>query len=219
MPHPSDTESVSPHEAQTAIEAGPGVLVHSRKDREFAAGTWLLAAAPDMNEAREAWKERNGIALLRCGGLFGAIRLSTDLVRAAAATQNTAQVDAFLAEALHGAPVFMDRFAQWYYVLVPVSTGQRREWKASRLAPHAEFLGGNCFLGVPRPDASEPEGVRSYWCVPMDGPGDLAVPDMVSQLVAVGRFRQAAADNSPPTPTAPHRPTSSDSRPAIARET
>lgn len=193
-------------EVRAPVEADAGVLVHSRKDREFAVGTWLLAAALDLREARAAWKTRNGIALLRCGGLFGAVRLSTGLVRAAAATQNTAEVDAFLAEALHGAPVFMDQFAQWYYVLVPVSTGQRREWRASRLAPAAEFLGGNTFLGVPRPDATEPEGVRSYWCVSMNGPGALAVPDVVSQLVAVGRFRQVAAEQDPekppPAPTA-----------------
>ncbi|MEH0419445.1 hypothetical protein [Streptomyces sp. B21-083] len=199
MPHPRDAESAVPHEVLTPVETGAGVLVHSRKDREFAVGTWLLAA---VKEARAAWEQRNGIALLRCGGLFGAVRLSTDLVCAAAATENTAEVDDFLAEALHGAPVFMDQFAQSYYVLVPVSTGQRREWKTSPLAPKAEFLGSNTFLGVPRPDATEPEGVRSYWCVSMDGPGALAVPDVVSQLVAVGRFRQVAADNAPPTPAA-----------------
>ncbi|MEW2117042.1 hypothetical protein AB0945_17970 [Streptomyces sp. NPDC005474] len=203
MPHPRDAESAGPHEVRTPVEAGAaGVLVHSRKDREFAVGTWLLAAAQDMKEARTAWEQRNGIALLRCGGIFGAVRLSSDLVRAAAATEKTAEVDAFLGRALHGAPVFMDQFAQWYYVLVPVSTGRRREWRTSSLAPKAEFLGSNTFLGVPRPDATEPEGVRSYWCVSMDGPGALAVPDMVSQLVAVGRFRQVTADNPPPTPAA-----------------
>ncbi|ELP61488.1 hypothetical protein STRTUCAR8_03670 [Streptomyces turgidiscabies Car8] len=184
------------------MEAAADVLVHSRKDREFAASTWLLAAALDMREARAAWEKRNGIALLRCGGIFGAVRLSTDLVRAAAATENTAEVDAFLAQVLHGAPVFTDQFSQWYYVLVPVSTGRRQEWETARLAPKAEFLGSNTFLGVPRPDVTEPEGVRSYWCVPMDGPGALAVPDRVSQLVAVARFRQAATDNPAPTPAA-----------------
>lgn len=206
MPHPRDSESASALDVRTPVEAGAGVLVHSRKDREFAVGTWLLAAALDGREARAAWERRNGIALLRCGGLFGAVRLSTGLVRAAAGTENTSEVDGFLAEALHGAPVFMDQFAQWYYVLVPVSTGQRREWRTACLAPEAEFLGSNTFLGVPRPDAIEAEGVRSYWCVSMDGPGDLAVPDVVSQLVVVGRFRQVAAEQEaekpPPAPAA-----------------
>lgn len=200
MPHPRDTESASPHEVRTPVEAGDGVIAHSRQVREFAASTFLIAAALDLNEARRAWNKQNGIALLRCGGLFGAVRLSTDLVRAAATTENTAQVDAYLAETLHGAPVFMDQFAQWYYILVPASTGQRKEWKTARLAPQAEFLGRDCFLGVPRPDATEPEGVRSYWCVPMDGPGNLADPDDVFRLLAVARHRQAAADILPSAP-------------------
>lgn len=194
MPHPRDAESAGLAEVRAPVGAGAGVLVHQRRDREFAVGTWLLEAAPNPQTARAQWERSNGIALLRCGGIFAAIRIAADLVRAAAGTENTVEVDAFLAAALHGAPVFMDQFAQWYYVLVPVSTGHRKEWRTSRLAPQAEFLGSNCYLGVPRPDATGPQGVRSYWCVPMDGPGTLAVPDAVSQLVAFGRFRQAATE-------------------------
>ncbi len=167
--------------------------MHSSRSRAFAAGAWLLVAAQDSKQAKAAWEKPNGIALLRCGGIFGAVRLSTALVHAAAGTENTRAVDAFLAEALHGAPVFMDQYAQWYYVLVPASTGMRSEWRSPRLPPGAEFLGRDCFLGAPRPDVVSPtEGVRSYWCVPMEGPGMLGVPDAVSQLVAVGRFQQAA---------------------------
>lgn len=180
-------------EARAPVQTGAGVLVHSRQDREVAVGTWLLAAAQDMNQARTQWQE-SGIALLRCGGLFGAIRISADLVRTAAGTDNSRKIDAFLAEALQGGPVFVDLYAQRYYVLVPVSAGRRYEW-AVRRDPEAEFLGRGCFLGVPRPDRTEPEGVRSYWCVPMDGPGDLAVPDAVSQLLAVARFRRAKAES------------------------
>ncbi|MGW0826657.1 hypothetical protein [Streptomyces sp. NPDC002845] len=187
-----DAGSTSPPEARAPVEAGAGVLVHSRKDREIAVGTWLLAAVQDMKQARTEWQE-SGIALLRCGGLFGAIRVSADLVRAAAGTDNTREIDAFLAEALLGGPVFLDLYAQRYYVLVPVSAGKQDTW-AARRDPEVEFLGRGCFLGVPRPDSTEPEGVRSYWCVPMDGPGNLAVPDAVSQLLAVARFRRAKAE-------------------------
>ncbi len=166
--------------------------MHTRQEREQAARGWLLLSAEHPAQARREWDD-SGIALLRCGALFAAVRVSGDLVRAAAGTGNTAKIDAFLAEALQGGPVFMDLYAQRYYVLVPVSAGQRYEW-AARRDPEAEFLGRGCFLGVPRPDATEPEGVRSYWCVPMDGPGNLASPDAVSQLLAVARFRRAKAE-------------------------
>lgn len=69
--------------------------------------------------------------------------------------------------------MFVDLYAQRYYVLVPVSAGRRYEWAVRR----------------------DPEGVRSCWCVPMDGPGALAVPDAVSQLLAVARFRRAKAES------------------------
>ncbi len=178
-------------EVRVPGEAGPGVLVHSRRDRELAVATWLLTAAQDIKQARIQWQE-SGIALLRCGGPFGAVRISGELVRAAAGTGNTAKIDAFLAEALHGGPVFMDLYAQRYYVLVPVSAGQLPGW-AARRDPEAEFLGQGCFLGVPRPENTQPEGVRSYWCVPMDSPGNLASPHAVAQLLAVARFRRAQA--------------------------
>lgn len=190
MPHPRDAESAGPPEVRAPVEAGAGVLVHSRQERELAVGTWLLAATENVREARRQW-QGCGMALLRCGGLFGAIRISTSLVRAAAGTDEARRIDGFLASALLGGPVIVDQYAQWYYALVPASAGRRQEWRVYRGDPEVEFLGRDCFLGVPRPDVTTPEGVRSYWCVPMDGPGDLAVPDAVFQLLAVARFRRA----------------------------
>lgn len=206
MPHPRDLEPAVRVEVRTPVEAGAGVLVHSGSDRAFASFTWLLAAAQDRAEAKAAWTKRNGIALLRCGGVFGAIRIEADLIHAAAGIKDSAEVNVFLAAALRGAPVFQDQHARRYYVLVPRSTGERQEWRSGRLAPKAEFLGINSVIGVPRPDATGP-GERSYWCVPPEGPGLLAVPDMVSQLVSIGRLRQVetqqAADGSEgATPTA-----------------
>ncbi|MGW1675566.1 hypothetical protein [Streptomyces sp. NPDC002324] len=159
-----------------------GVRGTSRRQTAVAAATWLLAAALDQN-AFTAWGEPDGIALLRCGGIFGAVRLSADLVRAAADTENTKKINAFLAEALDG-PVFMDQYARSYYVLVPVSTGKRPEWPASGRLRDAKFLGRTWIVGVPRLDATAPSRTRRYWCVPMDGPGALADPAAVSKLAA-----------------------------------
>ncbi|WP_157901149.1 hypothetical protein [Streptomyces davaonensis] len=67
------------------MEPQAGVLVHSRADRELAVTHWLLLSAPDTHRARTEWSE-TGIALLRCGGLFTAVRLSAALVHAASGT-------------------------------------------------------------------------------------------------------------------------------------
>ncbi|WP_405710147.1 MULTISPECIES: hypothetical protein [unclassified Streptomyces] len=161
------------------------VFVHSRRDRELAVGHWLLSAAPDMNEARDQWA-RTGIALLRCGGVFTAVRIQADIVQAAAGTEEPDLVDAFLGEALQGGPVFIDMSSRRYYVLVPVST------PAGRWVPGVESLGSGSFLGVPRPQRTELEESRSYWCVPMDGPGTLCSLDAVWKLIAYGRHQQSA---------------------------
>jgi hypothetical protein len=171
------------------------VLVRTWEDRDAAVRSFLLAAAFEPGKAPEQWAGK-GLALLRCGGLLGAVRISTGLVRAAAGTDNPREVDAFLAEALPGGPVFVDRHAQWYYVLVPAGTGRRVEWATrSRHGLGAEFLGMGSYLGVPRPEATDPEGERSYWCVPMDRPGALADPDAVLRFLALAQRRHAQAKN------------------------
>lgn len=174
------------------VESSPGVLVHSREDRELAVGHWLLSAAPDMKEARDQWATR-GIALLRCGGVFAAVRVPGDIVRAAAGTDDPERIGAYLKEALQGGPVFVDTSSQRYYVLVPASTSRLPQWDGHTV-PDTECLGSGSFLGVPRPQRNEPEQSRSYWCVPMDGPGALCSPAAVSQLVAYGRYRRAAGE-------------------------
>ncbi|MFE7330767.1 hypothetical protein ACFU8W_38670 [Streptomyces sp. NPDC057565] len=165
--------------------------MHSRQERELAVGHWLLTAAPDMNEARDQWATR-GIALLRCGGTFAAIRIPAGIVQAAAGTEDPKRIGVYLDEAVHG-PVFIDMSSQRYYALVPASTSRLPQW-ADRQVPEAECLGSGCFLGVPRPQRTEPEMFRSYWCVPMDGPGALCSPDAVSQLVTYGRYQRALGE-------------------------
>ena len=83
------------------------VLVHTRFERQLAVGHWLLAAAPDIKEARKEWAV-DGIALLRCGGIFSAIRVPAEVVHAAAGTEELHQVNAYLSAALMGGPVFVD---------------------------------------------------------------------------------------------------------------
>ncbi|MFB6961309.1 hypothetical protein ACFCYB_30975 [Streptomyces sp. NPDC056309] len=78
----------------------------------------------------------------------------------------------------------MDQENQRYYVLVGATTGLREEWERAR--DDAEFLGRGHYLGVPAVTITSPDR-RCYWCVEMDGAGDLAAPDAVAQLVQLGR--------------------------------
>lgn len=174
------------------VVAGPQADVTSRAERQLAVSHWLLAAAQDMNEARKEWAV-GGIALLRCGGIFSAIRVPAEVVHAAAGTDELHQVNAYLSAALMGGPVFVDVASRRYYALVPGSAARQDAWK-SRLVPEAECLGSGCFLGVPTPGATAPSEARSYWCVPMDSPGELCAPQAVSQLVMTGRYQRAVAE-------------------------
>ncbi|MFF0222601.1 hypothetical protein [Streptomyces sp. NPDC004629] len=152
--------------------------------------SWLLISA--VESADRAWNDwaTGGIALLRCGGLFAAVRMSAGVVHAAAGSDEPEPVCGFLDEALHGGPVFTDQLSSRYYALVPPSTAQRPEWTDGRHGG-AECLGVGSYLGVPSPTLDEEHGHRSYWCVPMRGPGNLCTADAVSQLVLCGRYRLA----------------------------
>ncbi|MCF4138692.1 hypothetical protein L1856_21150 [Streptomyces sp. Tue 6430] len=159
----------------------------TRAERALTAEQWLLTAAPDRGRARAEWLS-DGVPLLRCGGAFGAIRISAPPVHAAARTDDLVEVDQYLAKALLGGPVFMDQESGRYYALVGISTGRRPAWQQAR--DDAEYLGQNHYLGVPALSATDPAH-RSYWCVPMDSAGILTVADAVSQLVDTGRDRLA----------------------------
>ncbi|GGK63639.1 hypothetical protein [Streptomyces flaveus] len=173
--------------ALTPVEPEPGVLVHTRADRELAIVHWLLAAAGRHTEARMQWAE-HGIALLRCGTLFSAIRIPEVIVHAAAGTEEADKVDAYLAEALLQGPVIRDPRQGRYYALVPASTAAR--WRA----PDTDCLGRGWHLGVPRPGVNRdaPDVWCPYWSVPMPSPGELCSAGAVAQLVATGRYRQAS---------------------------
>ncbi|GAA1009890.1 hypothetical protein GCM10009564_26410 [Streptomyces thermogriseus] len=112
----------TPPNEQHAVEDAVQV---SGWERQLAVAYWLLSAARDRDVARREWLT-HGAALLACGGIFSAVRMPGDLVRAAAQTADEAEVNGFLRRALDGGPVIHSRYADHYYVLVPGSTAWRR---------------------------------------------------------------------------------------------
>ncbi|MGW4883348.1 hypothetical protein [Streptomyces murinus] len=145
---------------------------------------WLLMAATDVGRAQQEWRDE-GRALLRCGGLWGAVYVSGAIVYAAAGTDDPAAVDRYLAETLRG-PVFANLSRRRYFVLVPTSTALHPDWKRPR--DDAAYMGAGHLLAVPAPDRTDPRQ-RRYWCVEADRPGTLVAADAVTQLVQIGRDR------------------------------
>ncbi len=173
---------------QEPVQPEPGVLVHTRPDRERAIATWLLSATEERRRARLEWQE-TGVAMLRCGTLFSAVRITARLVHAACGTDQTEAVNAHLAKALLGGPVIHDPRHTRYYALVPADTATK--WLSTK---DTEGLGRDCYLGVPRPHLTtyDPQTWCPYWSVPMPSAGELCVPHAVAQLAAFGRFRIAS---------------------------
>ncbi|MEU8530976.1 MULTISPECIES: hypothetical protein [Streptomyces] len=180
---------------------GPRVLVHTRRDRELAAATWLLLAAPDSTTARYEWNAY-GLALLRCGGLFSAVRIPAGLVHAAAGTETREGVATFLTDALAGGAVFHDAGGRQYYALTPASTA--RMWRLTE----AECLGEDAFLGVPATDLTAPDPrCTAHWVVPMAGPAALCMPGDVARLVLTARDLAATRHQATHPATADRRST------------
>ncbi|MFE1907408.1 hypothetical protein ACFW96_27595 [Streptomyces gardneri] len=162
------------------LALAPGVIVHSGRSREAATETWLLLAAPGWRNAMVEW-EREGLTLLRCGGLFSAVRIPAAIVHAAAGTEDPYELTVVLRQALDG-PVFYDRSGRHFYALTPHSTA--RLWKV----PESECLGPDFFLGVPATSVTAPDPhFRAWWVVPMDGPAALCFPAAVAGFVQHGR--------------------------------
>ncbi|MFE6787883.1 hypothetical protein ACFVFF_37100 [Streptomyces sp. NPDC057680] len=168
------------------LALSPGVIVDSGRSREAAAETWLLLAAPDRRKALAEW-EQEGLTLLRCGGLFSAVRIPAAVIHAAAGTEDTRELTAALRRALDG-PVFYDCSGRHFYALTPHSTA--RLWQV----PGSECLGPDFFLGVPATSVTAPDPLfRAWWVVPMDGPAVLCFPGAVASLVQRGQSLVAAA--------------------------
>ncbi len=173
------------------VEPQTGVLVEPGPDPGLAVAVWLLAAADDPQRARMEW-DRDGIALLRCGIRFTAIRLTAGLVHVAADTEDLRKVDAHLGQALGGGPVFADTRWGLYYALVPEGTDRLPSW--SHRHKDAECLGPNAYLGVPDPAHNDPGVGFSYWCVPPHDSETLCNPDTVAQLLKDVRCRLTATE-------------------------
>ncbi|GGX37820.1 hypothetical protein [Streptomyces chryseus] len=157
--------------------------VTTGEERRLAVEHWLSSASPDPAQTRRDWVERS-VVMLSCGSLFAAVRIPAEVVQAAARTTDEAVIDTYLAGALMDGPVIRDRYAHWYYALVPASTA--RGWDV----PDTVCLGVGTSLGVPRPGLCA-AGERVYWAVPMDSAASLCSPHAVSQLVMTGRYRAA----------------------------
>jgi hypothetical protein len=154
---------------------------------ELGATTWLLTAAKDMDIARREWRTM-GVALLRCGGVFTAIRVPTLLVETAVGSENRQRMGEYLVGALVGGPAFIDENASYVYFLVPPSTA--RTWAT----PETACLTADTYLGVPKPGSDH--RARCHWLVEMAGPADLCTPAAVSQLVMNARLRVASGQAS-----------------------
>lgn len=189
-----EMQEVTAHNTSSGNEVVKGVRegqVVRAAERQLSVSHWLLGAAADPAAARAQWVEQ-GVALLACGGIFSAVRIPARLVWAAADSCELGAVDAFLGRWLDGGAVLMDVHAHLYYFLVPRSAaGRREEWDCRGL----EVLGRNAYLGIPATHLTEPRG-RSYWCVPMEAPGDLCCTDEVGELIRAGRASLAAKDES-----------------------
>lgn len=123
---------------RTTPDPDAGVLVHTRVDSELDVTEWLLQAADDPARARAEWQTMD-VALLRCGVHFTAIRVPAAVVFAAARSEDRARADEYLAAALHGGPVFVDRQSGRYYCLVPAGD-MRHLAGAGHSLPHCGQL-------------------------------------------------------------------------------
>ncbi|MEU1306370.1 hypothetical protein [Streptomyces shenzhenensis] len=163
-------------------------------DRHLATEHWLLATldGPHRDRARLEWQE-HGVALLPLGKLFSAVRLPGRLVEAAAGHPfASTEVDAFLAETLHGGPVIYDPHGQRYYALVPATMPVT--WKQAVddwQVVDVDCLGRGTYLGVPRVTATrlEAQARVSYWSAPIASASLLCAPLAVARLIAAGRHR------------------------------
>ncbi|WP_445401586.1 hypothetical protein ACSMX9_09500 [Streptomyces sp. LE64] len=132
-----------------------------------------LSAVLSAREVQEQWLRRS-IALVPCGQAFAAIRMPTDLVHTAARTREPERVRIYLTHTLHG-PVLTDRTSQYHYALVPPHTPQED--------PSTRYLGTDSYLGLPRPDLTDPIGHhRCYWVIPPNGQR-LCPPEAVTALL------------------------------------
>ncbi len=127
--------------------------------------------------------------MLPLGTLFSAVRIPGRLVEALTACTETAELDAFMGQALNGGPVICDPRHHRFYALVPAGMPQRWQRAADAWREmDVEFLGLGSYLGVPQVNAVECTPARvSHWAVPMNSAATLCSPPAVARLIAAGR--------------------------------
>ncbi|WP_435252017.1 hypothetical protein [Streptomyces tendae] len=183
--------------ALSPVETDPGVLVHPTADRRLATEHWLLSTLDghSRDRARMEW-QAGGITLLPLGTLFSAVRLPLRLVLAVAGERSapSADVDAFLSEALAGGPVICDPSGRRYYALVPATmptTWHKAvdDWRTADV----DCLGRDTYLGVPSTDLDtlNARTYASYWAVPMASAAMLCAPLAIARLIAAGQHQLA----------------------------
>ncbi|MGC4947680.1 hypothetical protein ACLQ2N_15980 [Streptomyces sp. DT224] len=168
-----------------SVEGAEGV-VHLRRDRELAAGHWLLSAAPNLRKSREDWQVK-GSTWLRPGVLFGAIVIRASFVHRALDVDSPTQCRRSLAEHLEGGPVFYSpehfRREGSYTVLVTASTAMA--WRSRGSVAHNY----GALLQVPGPRVTEPlDDGCPWWVVPLEGPALLCRARPLAALVTAGRL-------------------------------
>ncbi|GGP86019.1 hypothetical protein [Streptomyces melanogenes] len=142
---------------------------------------WLASAHATPAQARREFNV--GIALLRTGDVFDAIRLPASVVHSAAGSSAPEAVVAFLAKGLRVGAVIHDAYGVgvWYYALVPPGTYDH--WRV----PGVECLAPGTWLGVPRLDLLSRPG--PYWALPPHAVGSVCDAHAVAALVLRGRDR------------------------------
>ncbi|MFD5570506.1 hypothetical protein [Streptomyces cadmiisoli] len=176
------SKTTQENRATSTPEAQPAHRIVAGHERRAAVKTWLLTAADNREMARQEW-QRQGVALLRCGGILTAVRVPLLLVEAAAGTNDRREIGVYLDAALLGGAAFLDETSSHVYFLVPPTLWNR--WRV----PESECLVKDSYLGVPDPDPDPDEAAR--WLLDMGGPGDLCSSSAVRQLVEFARFRIA----------------------------
>jgi hypothetical protein len=153
---------------------------HTTAETQVAVGRWLASSLREPEQAYQEW-EHGRVAILRSGIRFDAVRMSEELVHAAAGSTVPGVVSGALAEVLDG-PVVCHP-GQWFYALVPPGTCE--VWRSG--VSVARGRGG--WVGVPGVDRTVPSPVVPYWSVPVEQVGGLCPPAAVSGLLRVGRER------------------------------
>lgn len=151
---------------------------------------WLLRAADDPGTAVREWRT-HGVALLRCGKTFAAIRIPATLVHAALGTTDPQQIAAALPNAL-GGPAIWDGPEMPVYALIQGHAGL--VWDGRDDTP---CLGQDpsldTYLGVPALDRLAPPG--PHWVVPPRTDEQLCRPSAVRGFITRARAMLAAVES------------------------